>query len=389
MLASLNSLRVIAEFWVVHHHITLSHPVINAFVWDLMSFFFVLSGFVLTHTHQHNDLSTWAARRAFWWRRWSKTYPVYFMFWAITLVLSLALHSKSHVPTCCWLQLVCFDGWVLCDFLDLYNAVSWYISALAWAWLGFPWLLPALSRAASTVGPWILMACLWVMALGINTAMLSQGILRGYSYPGLRILEFAIGCLAATTIHTRLHWLLAVGPALLLTAGYATMFSFSLGRDDAYAHTEFHWAAPDSFGTTYKWYTAFVTKTALVWAALIQYLAASERLHLPHWLSGTLRDSPTLRTLSDFSLQLYLGHQTLHMVAKDLSRVTIGPLGLHLLFLVVYGSCYLVYVYVQPLLDRGAQALGNGVAQWAPLSRGATPPPSPPPSDGPEQAPGC
>ena len=386
MLASLNSMRVLAEFWVVHFHIAPTHPVLKIFVYDLMSFFFVLSGFVLTHTHQHNDLSTWAAKRAFWWRRWSKTYPLFFMFWTFSLVNALA---NGHLPesTCCWVQLVFFDGWIHCDFLDIFNAPSWYISALAWAWLWFPWLLPTLCRAASTVGPWILMTCLWAIALGTNTAMLSQGLIYGYSFPGLRIFEFAIGCVAATTIHTRLHWLLAVGPALLLLACYATMFSFSLGRDDAYARTEFYWAVPDSFGSVYKWYTAFVTKTALVWAALIHWLATSELLGHSHWLSATLRDSPILHTLSDFSLHLYLGHQNVFMVAKDATRLTIGPVGLHMLFLVVYGSCYLFYVYIQPLLDRSVQALGNGVSQWSSLSRAPTPTPSPPPTDRPSAAP--
>jgi hypothetical protein len=39
---------------------------------DFMSFFFVLSGFVMTHTHLDDDMSTWQSKRDFWWKRFSR-----------------------------------------------------------------------------------------------------------------------------------------------------------------------------------------------------------------------------------------------------------------------------------------------------------------------------
>ena len=285
MLTSLNSLRVIAEFWVVHFHIAPRQLVVDEIVHDLMSFFFVLSGFVLTHTHHDHDLSTWAAKRAFWWRRWSKTYPVYIVGWCLYMVYALTVDHWSHVPTCCWVQLVLFDGWIHCDLPDMSNGASWYISALAWAWLVFPWLLPALCRAASTVGPWILVACFWLVSLGINAAMIPQGPGYSYTFPGLRIFEFAIGCVAATTIHTRLHWLLAMGPVLLLLTCYVMLYAWSFGHDNVCTHKPFYEAAPDSYGCVFQWFNAFHTKSALAWAALLHYIAALEHLDLPHWLS--------------------------------------------------------------------------------------------------------
>jgi peptidoglycan/LPS O-acetylase OafA/YrhL len=88
-----------------------------------------------------------------------------------------------------------------------------------------------------------------------------------------------------------------------------------------------------------------------------------------------METNTVLQTLSTFSLQLYLCHIIVYRVAHDATRLTIGRLETHLMFLVVYGACYLFYVYVQPLLDRGVRALGDAVAR----PRCATPqiPPTP------------
>ena len=91
MLHSLNAVRVLAEFWVVHQH--LAHfcgggmpMVVDLLTRDLMCFFFVLSGFVMTYAHRDDDFSTWKATTQFGWRRFSKVYPVFLFFWVVSFI---------------------------------------------------------------------------------------------------------------------------------------------------------------------------------------------------------------------------------------------------------------------------------------------------------------
>jgi peptidoglycan/LPS O-acetylase OafA/YrhL len=377
MLASLNSLRVLAEFWVVHSHLAPTPELLKDCVHDLMSFFFVLSGFVITYAHQDDHLSTWTAKRAFWWRRWSKTYPTYLLLWCTCLVYHCATNppTTTKVTLCYITQLFAMNNWIGCG-CNIMNPPSWYIATLYWAWLAFPWLHAMVRRVAS-YRPWTVATCLWLVSIGLNTGALPLGYWWIYTHPLLRVFEFTIGCIAATTLPTRLHWLVPTIPLASLVAVYAALYAWSIDRADECDHTPFHAAAPDSYGCTHQWYRAFVTKTALAWAVFIHYLAASEQHDQPHCLSGVLRNGNLLCTLSTFSLQLYLCHHFVFRVIHDVTRLTIGNIGLHLIFILDYCCCYLYYVYVQTLLDRGEQALTNRVSQWSPLSQGSTPLPSP------------
>ena len=375
MLASLNSVRVLAEFWVVHIHVApRSDVAMYLGVRDLMSFFFVLSGFVLAHAHRDHDLSTWEARRAFWWRRWSKTYPVYIFFWCVYILIENATQGRFLVSPC-WLgQLVMIDGWMGCE-LKLANGVSWYISALAWAWLAFPWLLAAVRRA-TCVSPWVIIAALWVVDLGIDAVMLPKGYLGYYPFPAPRAIEFTMGCVTATTIQTRLHWSIPFALGVLLLAWYLAVH-FMYESTGPCEHEPFYASAPDSYPCAVIWYDAFCSKYAMAWAVLIHWLASSEHLDHPHWLSGVLRDNHVLRTLSTFSLQLYLGHFVIFTAISEITKRADSSVSVLFMFIFIYGGCYWFYLYVQPLLDRAVLALGDSVARQAWFIRACGPAPQP------------
>ena len=361
VLKSLNALRVMAEFWVVHDHLTPTPKLLDDFIHDLMSFFFVLSGFVITHAHQDDDLDTWAAKRTFWWRRWSKTYPTYLFFWGACLLYDNATNTPS-LSHCYIVQTFAMNNWVGCG-SDIKNPPSWYITSLYWAWLAFPWLHSIIVRRVASAHPWAVATCLWLMSMGINAGAFPLGYWWIYPHPITRIFEFTIGCITATTLQNRLHWLVATVPVAALAIVYVALFGWSTEQADECNHIPFYTGTLDSYDCTRQWYRAFVTKSALAWAVLIHYLAASERHDQPHWLSGTLRNGHLLCTLSTYSLQLYLGHGLVFKVVNDATRLTIGKIGHHLMFIAVYGICYLFYIYIQPHLDWGMQALGNGVSR--------------------------
>ncbi len=64
-LHSINALRVIAECIVVRFHVFVEGVGMDMFVRDLMSFFFVLSGFVMMYSHHKSSFVTFEQKRSF------------------------------------------------------------------------------------------------------------------------------------------------------------------------------------------------------------------------------------------------------------------------------------------------------------------------------------
>jgi peptidoglycan/LPS O-acetylase OafA/YrhL len=85
VLHSLNAARVCAEFLVVNYHISLTPTSFlknDKHTQALMSFFFVLSGFMAMYTNAGRDFSARPAKMDYIHRRLSKTYPTY-LFWTL------------------------------------------------------------------------------------------------------------------------------------------------------------------------------------------------------------------------------------------------------------------------------------------------------------------
>jgi peptidoglycan/LPS O-acetylase OafA/YrhL len=82
VLHSLNAARVCAEFLVVNYHVSLTPTSFlknDKVAQALMSFFFVLSGFMAMYTNASTDFSARPAKMDYISRRFSKTYPTYLL----------------------------------------------------------------------------------------------------------------------------------------------------------------------------------------------------------------------------------------------------------------------------------------------------------------------
>ncbi|WP_406149032.1 acyltransferase family protein [Streptomyces sp. NBC_01012] len=194
-----------------------------------VSFFFVLSGFVLTWSSRTGDTAP-----RFWRRRFVKILPNHVVTWAVALVLIAWLGGRSvgFGPAVANLFLV--HAWVPdITYAASVNDVSWSLSAEALFYLAFP----ALAFAASKIRP----GRLWYWAGGLAaTALLmpvvSQFLLPDepqfmwgtasftqiwfvYYSPVIRALEFALGILLARIVLTG-RWVgLGVLPATALAVG--------------------------------------------------------------------------------------------------------------------------------------------------------------------------
>ena len=86
---------------------------------------------------------------------------------------------------------------------------------------------------------------------------------------------------------------------------------------------------------------------------LIQWLASSEHLDVPGRITLALEECALLRTLSTFSLHLYLGHNTAWGIMDEiLKRARIrDEWETDMLMIFTYFACYLLATRLQPLLD--------------------------------------
>ncbi|MEV5502709.1 acyltransferase [Nonomuraea fuscirosea] len=216
-LPSLTGLRFVAAFCVLLEHLN----IIAVFVPPArvaVSFFFVLSGFVLTWSSRPGDTSG-----SFWRRRFWKIFPNHTVSWALMLVI-LAVTGVSLVPGVlppgvtpplpAAANLTLLHSWVPSfDYMFSVNPVSWSLSSEMLFYLLFPALLPLVLRiparrlALAAVG---LVALAWlipVVSLTFSGPQLMPGLLQSqywfaYFFPPARLPEFVLGMvLARMVIH--------------------------------------------------------------------------------------------------------------------------------------------------------------------------------------------
>ena len=216
-LHSINAMRVLAEFWVIRFHCLLDRqpkePSMGPIGDDIMSFFFVLSGFVVMYAHEKTDFSRMAAKREFVVSRLKRIYPVFVlnMLFALPFQIFVMFPQMDY----CWakglcsaLQLFMLDGWAGCGGYFTLLGIAWYLSCVIWLWLAFPFIKDSIVQSAST--------CLWWKMLFIYIAWcLMFTLLLDYDaqtlagVPILRLGEFLLGCGAALALHGETVWWLA------------------------------------------------------------------------------------------------------------------------------------------------------------------------------------
>ncbi|MBZ9734669.1 acyltransferase [Mesorhizobium sp. CA18] len=205
-LTQLTSLRFFAALYVLAFHsadIDGAPPPIANFVQNGylgVSFFFLLSGFILTHSY-FDKMSDWYEVRQFALARFSRIYPIYLLALIVALPLtSMPLdHPLASVAT---LGLVQAWGAPTTMLGFFWNPPGWTLSIEFFFYLVFPLLLPVLSRLTTGV-LWISLAALVlifvVMCLpGLGpTGYLAFGWMKLVPLPLLRLPEFMTGIICA------------------------------------------------------------------------------------------------------------------------------------------------------------------------------------------------
>lgn len=203
-LDSLSGLRFVAALLVFGHHIgsqgtlVTSAPFLNPGAVGV-SFFFVLSGFLLTWTAREGD-----SKNLFWRRRFARVYPAYAVAWIVVATYKLVFENGLHGTDLFALSLM--QDWIPQErFYFGATAVFWSLSCEAFFYFVFPFLLPLLARLSARQRL-VMVGGIAVVVLVI--AFIVNPMMRGtvgnwflYIFPPVRALEFVVGILFA--LHLR------------------------------------------------------------------------------------------------------------------------------------------------------------------------------------------
>jgi peptidoglycan/LPS O-acetylase OafA/YrhL len=163
-----------------------------------VTFFFVLSGFVLMWSRRQTD-----AAPAFWRRRFFKIYPNHVLTMGGAILIALAtgtpitfLQFASH--------LTLTQSWTLdTSVANALNAPSWSLSCEAFFYLCFP-LMAAKIELLSIRRMWQFVIGIPAAIIALNAAFIpasatiQQAVV--YVFPPIRMLEFAFGMLLAALV---------------------------------------------------------------------------------------------------------------------------------------------------------------------------------------------
>ncbi len=208
-LPSLTGLRFVAAFLVFGFHLHVAHLLDRGAAGTVMelvfgqgavgvSFFFILSGFVLTWSARSGDTA-----RRFWQRRAAKIYPNHAVTWlaalGIAVVAGTGVTAAVALP-----NLLLVQAWIP-DPQIYYgmNAPSWSLACEALFYLSFPLLYPLLRRLPgpalwpAAIGA---LALIWLVPLVVQMLPEEHHYWAIYVFPLARAPEFVAGMALALVV---------------------------------------------------------------------------------------------------------------------------------------------------------------------------------------------
>lgn len=348
-LDSLTSLRFFAAVLVFFRHVqpfieqagvSWTKPILLPGIVGV-SFFFILSGFVLM----------WSRRAGvptgqFYLRRFARVWPNHAVTWAFVVLVTLLAGGGMN-----WgfagLNLGMLHAWSPDPAINnSVNSVSWSLSVEMFFYLSFPLLAPLIDRACRL---WFLAGAL----VGGTFAVVSVSILFVpdgyqvwfvYGFPLTRLLEFAVGMVAARLLLTRKLLCVPLRLALPVVFGAHLTVGFFI--------------FPSKIALT-----SYAAITVIPFVLLI--ISAAQSDTLGRW--NALRN-PWLVRLGDWSFAFYLVHGlVLYYGGKiflpsdsPLSHIVIFAIGA---FIVATATAGLLYHFVERPVER---LIRGGLTRRAP-----------------------
>jgi peptidoglycan/LPS O-acetylase OafA/YrhL len=345
-LPSLTGLRIFGSLAVVLCHVgsgfasARSLTVAEAYGYAGVSFFFMLSGFVLTWS------DTPQTARRFWWLRFARIWPLQFLLMAFAYTV-ISSQVKSPGPLGHVLELLLLQAWSPDN--PTYaggNGVTWSLSVEMFFYLVFPLAIVLLRRLRGR-GLAVTAAVTLVLMAGLPLIVAQAGVDTHsnlyywlfFVFPPYRFGEFLLGMLLARAMVLGLRVPAPAMAALAAAAGVAGL---------TWIMTSF------TVRTGIPVVRPLVALLAIPYFAVLLTASATRDTQPGRWWLG----SAPLRRLGDWSFALYLVHTpamafTMRLGWWDNSG---GPAGLACLLaflaLVLAASAALHYLIEKPVERR-------------------------------------
>jgi peptidoglycan/LPS O-acetylase OafA/YrhL len=356
-LPSLTGLRFWAALVVVLYHLSRQSgrlPGVSDLVWygrDGVTFFFVLSGFVLAWSYDGKRVPA----KVFLWRRFARIWPML----AVSVAASVAAYhalgtevSRKGVAA----ALLVVNAWVPDHrFVMGGNPAAWSLSDEAFFYALFPLLLVAPFLRTPRRRTWTAVAvCAGALALWLAGAFVSDLLVRRWFldyFPPVRMLQFVLGVAAGLAV--KRGWRPPVG----LPAALALVLAWHL------ALVPWSRAVPDS-----AWYSAYSASQLLsapLFAALVAAAAHRDVRGRRTGLGG-----PWMVRLGNWSFAWYL----IHEIVLRVLLATLGRPHTHtataafwaLVLTVSLALAALAYHWVEHPLERLLRRTGPGTPRSSP-----------------------
>ncbi|MFI8865592.1 MULTISPECIES: acyltransferase family protein [unclassified Streptomyces] len=355
-LASLTGLRFWAALVVVLYHLsrqTGKLPWISDVTWygrTGVTFFFVLSGFVLAWTYDGKTVPA----AVFLWRRFARIWPLMAVSIAASVaawrVLGTDVSLKGVVAT---LGLV--NSWIPgSEYRAGGNPAAWSLSDEAWFYLVFPLLLTLPLLRSSRGRTWCAVAlCIAPVAIWASGSLFSDPALRYWAldyFPPSRTLQFVLGVVAGLAV--KRGWRPPVGlpvAIVLVVAAHIALVPWS--RE-----------VPDGL-----WYSPYSASQLLMAPLFVLLVAAAASADLKGRRTGF--SGPWSIRLGHWSFAWYLFHEiVIRSLIGWLGRpdTQIGIVKIWLLALAISLTvAAAAYHWVEHPLERVLRRAGPGGARRA------------------------
>ncbi|MBC7430424.1 MAG: acyltransferase [Bacteriovorax sp.] len=207
-----------------------------------VTFFFVLSGFILAYVYSDSMMKSETSSAQFYYARFSRIYPIYFLALIVDLPRGMAYFIENHSPlkmaASSVAYLVMLQSWHP-RLATIWNSPAWSLSTEAFFYLIFPFVLPHIMKTRKNI-IWIILfymvpLIIYYLITSIFRFNLEAGIHEVFwrSFPLIRMFEFLIGIyLGKLFLHDHkvvqairkntylsgiIFWVLAGGSLMLIT----------------------------------------------------------------------------------------------------------------------------------------------------------------------------
>lgn len=225
IIRSLTSLRFFAALMVFCSHLRLSieyHSPIPffEFIWNGVfyegyigvTFFFILSGFILTYSYNSLFQSEKISRQKFLFLRFARIYPTHLLLLILAICMNpFSVHSFAPLIT----NALLLQSTVPSEqFYFSFNAVSWSISSEYIFYLLFPFFIVIPQKKLFKIMLSWLITTIFLILISLNYNFLINAHWFFYIFPGTRLLDFLTGILLAkafmadkSIIRTQPNWI--------------------------------------------------------------------------------------------------------------------------------------------------------------------------------------